>query len=185
MLLALGGVFSYLNPIYGIPFLILVFFVGLYLVVRAYGRISIKPGRWNKMLIALGAILIISGIAVIMPQIKLNNEQVKSELQIQVDSLIADITAYGKTIPPRPMPTYSKDTIEMEKLWSEYNAKSSEYSHSINSDFFSKFNTRIADTMIKLHNLNIISDSEFDQAKSFYNFMPTAYTAMPILLENL
>jgi len=60
------------------------------------------------------------------------------------------------------------------------------YYTKLNSDFFNKSNTRIADTMLKLHDLHIISDSEFEQDKFLYNFMPTAYnTYASALLEKL
>jgi hypothetical protein len=137
------------------------------------------------MIFGFGTALLVIGIVMVITQLNFYQEQNKSEIQIQTDSLIADITSYEKTIPQMPQPTYSKDPIEMQKLWDEYNKAITDYYSKLNSDFFDKFNTRIANTIIKLHNLNIISDTEFEQTKSFYNFMPTAHVGLPILLERL
>lgn len=110
----------------------------------------------------------------------------RSGIQIQTDTLIADITAYAKSVPPMPIPTYSKDPVERDKQWAEYTQQLIDYNSKMNAEFFDKFNTRIADTMIKLHGLHVITDTEFNQDKYLYNFMPTAYNAYgSLLLEKL
>lgn len=142
--------------------------------------------RGGKMIFYFGIALSVIGFALISSQLDFHNEQNKSEIQIQTDTLITDITAYSKTVPPMPMPTYSDDPAERDRLWSEYTQNITDYYSKINSDFFNKFNTRIANTMIKLHDFHIITDDEFESDKYLYNFMPTAYnTYASALLERL
>ncbi len=143
----------------------------------AIKRIRLKQGA-SKMAVIIGSILFVGGIVgigLLLSQVHFHSERTRSEIQIQTDSLISDITAYAKTVPPMPMPRYSGDPIKDHEIFSEYTQQISDYYTQLNSDFFSKFNTRIADTMIKLHDLHIMNDSEFAQDQYLYNFMPTAY----------
>ncbi len=138
------------------------------------------------MVFYFGIVFIILGFGLVVSQLNFHSEETKSEIHTQLDSLITDITEYSKGVPPMPRPTYSKDPNERDELWSEYTQKLTDYYSRLNSDFFNRFNTRIADTMIKLHDLHIVTDIEFEQDEHLYNFMPTAYnTYASSLLEKL
>jgi hypothetical protein len=81
LILGIGGgvVLTYLSPTIGIIIGSVLSITGIWLIIRAYKnkakkKISIKKGRWSKMLIALGILFIIGGLVIIGFQLKLKSE---------------------------------------------------------------------------------------------------------------
>jgi hypothetical protein len=164
-----------------------IFILAIALVVLIWAFVLPKKSsmRRGKMaLFCIGIGMIVIGGAFVISQLEYSTDK-KSVLQEQLDTLMADLVDYEKTIPPSPTPVYSADPIERDREWNEFTQQIIEHGNKVNADFFSKYNNRIADILIKLNNLKVITDSEFAETKNFINFAPTAHVGLPLLLENL
>jgi hypothetical protein len=152
----------------------------LFLIIAVWGywpdikRIEAKKGVSKKMLnIGLGLgifgiiCLIVSGILV-LPRLSVPVKDTRIPLQIQLDSLIDDLTAYKQNIPPTPLQGSNES-------WQDYNQRLDKQINDTEADLVNKFYARIADTINKLYDLRIISDSEYQEDQEYINSTTAVY----------
>ncbi|NQT71835.1 MAG: hypothetical protein HQ553_03570 [Chloroflexi bacterium] len=151
------------------------------------------------MIIGGGIALIVIGLIMITTQLDFSKEskteatietkpsdeestpslEKKSEIQMELDTLISNIAEFVSNEPPAPTQIQGED-------WASWQQRYSEHRDKIQSDFFNSFNTRIAGVVEKLHNLKIISADEYESVKTHYNHASTIYAARATsLIEKL
>ncbi len=132
-----------------------------------------------------GIVSIIICASLLIPRLSVYAPETRTPTQIQLDTLITDIIAYEKSVPPSPsLPVYTNDSAEREKLSKEYNQQLKDYYYQRNRDFFGEFSATTANITTKLHDLNIITDEEYQDMQAYSN--STLFMSIsPIFLQHL
>jgi hypothetical protein len=198
----LSGILSYTIPkcleVFGVitqdsfwlP-LVIVITVLMFIGVLIWGyfpeikRVLIKKGGKNKMIVTIGLYIggvgilcVIIGAVLALPRLSIPVKDVRIPLQIQLDTLIDDITYYSQTIPPLPLQNPNES-------WNDYTQKIITFSQKLNYEMAGKFNSKIIDTINKLHNFHIISDAEFQDNQQNITTVAVQVTITMILLPKL
>jgi hypothetical protein len=124
-------------------------------------RKGIHHRRWNIGLIIGAAVIACSipAMILIVPKLPMPIKDTRTPLQIQLDNLIADIAQYEANLPPPPIAPDldSTNTTELE----EYDKAFWAWATPIWAEYYDKFSDRIANIMIQLHNIHVVTDDEF------------------------
>jgi hypothetical protein len=196
----LSGILSYAIPkcleVFGVitsqsfwlPYSILIGII-VFLLIAVWGywpdikRIEKKKEAKKMVLniglafVALGVVSLIVGSVLTIPRLKFQVDT-RAPIQVQLDTLISDITNFEKTIPPMP-------TQNPGESWNDYTQRLLAYNQITNSEWVAEFNSRIIDTINKLHDIRIISDSEYQNDQQYITSVAAQPSIWMVLLPRL